>query len=75
MGEVANQLKAGFLGMSVPGGDIDFGRLLNPFDFNSGRFTKMLIASAIIGSVRAKFTGRYTRPVFDMIPFIGKKIK
>jgi hypothetical protein len=73
--EITNQLKSGFLGMDIRTGNIDIMRLANPFDMERGRFTKMLLLATLIGTVRSKLTGKYTQPLFNKIPMIGRFLK
>jgi hypothetical protein len=70
---LARTLQSGFLGMVDD--KIDIIQAINPFNMESARFTKMLIISGIIGSIRAKISGRYTTPLFSKIPIIGRWIK
>lgn len=73
---VMDALKTGFLGFA-PGREtntINIAGLLNPVDFEHGRFTKILLYSAIIGMIRKKIAGKYTTPILRKIPFIGRWI-
>jgi len=69
---VADALKSGFLGMDGGRGtpNFDLFRALNPFDFGSARYVKMLIAAGIISKVRKSVV----KVPFKKIPFIGKYI-
>lgn len=69
---LAASLRSGFLGMK--GGrtstGIDFFGLLNPFDMDTARYTKMLIAAGVVSRIRKTFI----RIPFKKVPFIGKYI-
>lgn len=71
---VADALKNGFLGMDGGRGtpDINVAGLLNPFDMNYGRYTKMLILAGLIGMTRRRIAGRYTSPLIKKIPVVGR---
>lgn len=64
-----NALKQGFLGMQ-PDGSMDLMRTLNPFDFNTARYTKMLIAAGLVSKVRK----RLVHIPLDKIPIVGRYI-
>ena len=66
---VGNNLKLGFLGIDDQG-RFDIAKLLNPFDMNYGRYTKMLIYSGVISKLRKSLV----RIPFDKVPLIGKYI-
>ena len=71
---VADALKVGFLGMKPARNTSEFDLMaaINPFNFESARYTKMLIYAGLIGSIRKKLSGRYTNKLFAKIPLIGR---
>lgn len=71
---VMDNLKVGFLGMDPARNASNFNLMaaLNPFDMEHARYSKMLIYSGLLGSIRRKFTGRYTNKLFSKIPLIGR---
>jgi hypothetical protein len=71
---VADALKVGFLGMKPARNTSEFDLMaaINPFNFESARYTKMLIYAGLIGSIRRKISGRYTNKLFAKIPLLGR---
>lgn len=71
---IMDNLKVGFLGFDAQRDtqSFDLIKALNPFDFEHARFSKMLLYAGIMGSIRRKFTGRYTNKLFSKIPIIGR---
>jgi hypothetical protein len=71
---VADALKVGFLGMKPArnASEFDLMAALNPFNFESARYTKMLIYAGLLGGIRKKLSGRYTNKLFAKIPVIGR---
>lgn len=67
--QIMPTLAKGFLNME-PNGQVNIWGIINPFDFNSARYTKMLIASALVSKVRKKFV----HLPLDRIPMVGKYI-
>lgn len=51
---------------------IDVFNFINPFNFEQGRFMKILLWSGIAGMLRKKLIGRYTSNLFRRIPIIGR---
>lgn len=66
--QIGVTLTKGFLGMDAQG--LHIGELINPFDFNNGRYTKMLIAAGLVSKIRKKFVNI----PMGKIPLIGKYI-
>ena len=66
---VMDNLKSGFLGIDN-NNNFDLAGLINPFDFNNGRYMKMLVAAGLVSKVRK----RLVKVPFDKIPFIGRYI-
>lgn len=71
---VMDALKVGFLGMNPARNASEFNLMaaLNPFDFEHARYSKMLLYAGLMGSIRRKFTGRYTNKLFSKIPLVGR---
>lgn len=67
--ELGYSITGGFLGMN-PEGNVDWWGLINPLNMDAGRYTKMLIAGALVSKVRK----RLVKIPFDKVPFVGKYI-
>jgi len=65
-----DQLKAGFIGMA-PSGQIDVFNLLNPFNLESGRYTKILFWSGIAGKIRKRMVPQSSM-LIKKIPLVGR---
>lgn len=66
---VGNNIMSGFTGIT-PGVQPDVGKILNPFDMEFARYTKMLIIAGLVSKVRK----RLVKVSFGKIPFIGGMI-
>jgi hypothetical protein len=64
---------AGFTGIDADGGKFNFDlmKTINPFDFSTARYWKMLLWSGLIGKVRKKIVPQSSQ-LFRKIPFIGR---
>lgn len=64
---VLTQMKSGFLGMESDG-SVDFWSLINPFNMESARYTKMLALAGLISKGRK----RIVHLPIGRVPFVGK---
>lgn len=71
--EAAKQAVKGFINMDIDSGQIDLMGLINPFDFNGARYTKVLMWSGIAGTVRKKLAPKSTQ-LIQKIPIVGKMV-
>lgn len=70
--DIGNLLAMGFAGIDTTGGGepLNVMNMLNPFDLNTARYTKMLIWAGIASKVRKKFV----KLPMSRVPLIGKYI-
>lgn len=66
---IARSMKTGFLGMK-DGDHFDPIGLINPFDFNCGRYLKMLMVGGIAHKIRTKFV----KIPMKKVPLVGRYI-
>lgn len=66
--ETLSALVHGFTGIDPTRGTFNLMATINPFDFDVARYTKMLIAAALISKVRKRFVK------LDKVPFLGRYI-
>jgi hypothetical protein len=73
---IADSLKCGFLGFDPQRNATNFNLIgmINPFDMDHGRFTKMLVFAEIAGRIRRRFAPR-SSDLIRKIPFIGRWVR